>query len=76
MLLRRSSLSVGGSVGGRGGDLSLLCKTTNRSAFRKAASLVAIVFRTNVLTLSKLGGWSSSRFSSHVSYMWSMDAWS
>ena len=58
------------------GDLGLLLKTTNRSAFREAASPVAIVFQTNVLTLSKLGGWSSSHFSSHVSCMWSMDAWS
>ena len=62
VLSRQSSLSAGGSVDERAGDLGLLLKTTNRSAFRKAASPVAIALRKTVLTRSKLGGWSSSRF--------------
>ena len=56
---------------GRAGVLGLLLKTTNRSAFRKAASPVAIALRKKMLTRLKLGGWSLSRFSSHVSCMWS-----
>ena len=76
VLSRRSSLSAGGSVGGRAGDLGLVLKTTNRSAFRKAASPVAKTSRRKVLTRSKWGCGTSSHFSSHVRCMWSMEFWS
>ena len=76
VLSRRSSLSAGGSVDRRAGDLGPLPKTTNRLAFRKAAFPVARTSRRKVLTRSKWGCGTSSRFSSQVRCMWSMEFWS
>ena len=62
VLSRRSGLSIGRLDDGRIDDLALLPITTNRSALRKAASSVATVEATDVLTFSRLGSRTSSRF--------------